>query len=82
MWYHAAATYDGATMRLYLNGVLVASMSKTGSVAASASVPVTIGRSPEGSAFTQMSGALDDLRIYNRGLSAAEIAALASGGGR
>jgi hypothetical protein len=81
VWYHAAATYDGATMRLYLNGVQVASMNKTGSVATGASVPVTFGRNPEGSGFTQMFGALDDVRIYDRGLTAAEVSALVSGGG-
>ncbi|MEO1369527.1 MAG: LamG domain-containing protein, partial [Acidobacteriota bacterium] len=30
VWYHAAAVYDGQAMRLYLNGVAVGSMSKTG----------------------------------------------------
>jgi hypothetical protein len=70
-WYHAVATYDGSTMRLYLNGVQVGSAAKAGTLATSASVPVAMGRSPEGSNYLQ--GALDDVRLYNRALTAGEI---------
>ena len=76
-WYHVAATYDGAAMRLYLNGVEVGSMAKSGSVATSSTTPVSIGRNPDGSNF--LSGAVDDVRIYNRGLSATDIAAAMNG---
>jgi hypothetical protein len=78
-WYHAAATYNGSTMRLYLNGAEIGSVSKTGTVATSASVPVSIGRSPEGSSY--MHGAIDEVRIYNRGLSASEITDVYQDGG-
>jgi chitodextrinase len=70
-WYHAAATYDGATMRLYLNGVEVGSAAKTGAIAASAAVPVNIGRNPDGSNY--LHGLIDDVRIYSRALTPAEI---------
>ncbi len=73
-WYHVAAVYDGAAMRLYLNGTQVGSTAKTGTLATSSSVPVSIGRNPD--SYGYFSGALDDLRIYQRALSAAELAAL------
>lgn len=73
-WYHAVATYDGATMRLYLNGVEVGATAKTGTLATSTSVPVSIGRSPEGSNY--MTGAIDDVRLYDRALTTSQIAAL------
>ena len=78
IWYHAAATYDGATMRLYLDGVLVGSMAKSGVMAASSLVPVFIGANPDGSNF--MRGIIGDVRIYSRALSASEVASLSGGG--
>jgi len=32
VWYYAVGTYDGATIRLYLNGALVASAAETGTI--------------------------------------------------
>jgi chitodextrinase len=78
-WYHAAATYDGATMRIFLNGAEVGRANKSGSIAQGASVPVNIGRSPDGSNY--LHGAIDDVRVYARGLSAAEITATMNTGG-
>jgi hypothetical protein len=70
-WYHATATYDGANMRLYLNGVEVGSTTKSGAMTSGADVPVEIGRNPDGSNF--MHGVIDDVRIYNRALTPAEV---------
>ena len=76
-WYHVAATYDGSTMRLYLNGAEIDSIAKSGSIAAGGSLPVEIGRSPDGSNYLR--GAIDDVRIYRSALDATEIAALLRG---
>jgi hypothetical protein len=61
-------------MRLYLNGVEVGAMAKTGALATSPTVGVNVGRNPDGS--NPMHGAIDDVRIYSRALSAAEIDAV------
>jgi len=74
-WYHAAATYDGSTMRLYLNGTEVGSVAESGLISRGRNVPVNLGRSPEGSNYLR--GAIDDVRIYSSALTAAEVAALA-----
>ena len=73
-WYHAAATYDGATMRLYVNGEEVGYTAKTGSIPGGSVIPVHLGRSPEGSNY--LHGGLEDVRVYSVALSPAEIAEL------
>ncbi len=75
-WFHAAAVYDGETMKLYLDGVAVGSMPKTGSIAQSAAVPVWIGGNPADPTIRPWKGAIDDVRIYKRALSAGEVLAL------
>ena len=69
-WTHLAATYDGATMRLYVNGVQVASRAQTGTIVTSTNPLQIGGDSIYGQYFT---GRIDEVRIYNRALSAAQI---------
>jgi len=78
-WHHVAATYDGSTMRIFVDAAPAASASKTGAVANSSSVPLALGAQPQGS--NELDGLLDDVRIYDRALSQAEIEVLASGSG-
>jgi chitodextrinase len=73
-WFHTAAIYDGSTMRLYLNGVEVGRLSKTGTIATNPIVPADIGRSPAGEDYLR--GAIDDVRIYSRALTAVEVGAV------
>lgn len=76
-WKHVAGTYDGATMRLYIGGVLVASTAHSGSIAAD-SRPLVLGgnQNATGPVSELFKGLLDDVRLYNRALTASEIAAL------
>jgi hypothetical protein len=69
-WSHIAATYDGAMLRLYVNGSQVGSQAVTGNMVASAS-SLRIGGNTVWNEF--FSGLIDEVRIYNRALSAAEI---------
>jgi len=69
-WVHLAATYDGTTQRLYVNGVQVASRAQTGPIVTSNS-PLRIGGNAVFGEFFQ--GRIDEVRIYNRALSATEI---------
>lgn len=73
-WFHAAATYDGSMMRLYLDGVEVGRVAKAGAIAGSPIVPADIGRSPDGSGHLR--GAVDEVRIYSRALRADEVIAV------
>ncbi len=71
-WTHIATTYDGATMRIYVNGVLVASRAQGGNIAVANGALRIGGNASFTGEFFQ--GLIDDVRIYNRALSAAEIA--------
>jgi hypothetical protein len=69
-WKHIAGTYDGTTMRLYIDGVLSASKTATGNVTPF-TTPLRIGAN--GGLAQLWSGSIDDIRVYNRALTAAEI---------
>ena len=71
-WSHLAGTYDGANLRLYVNGVLVSSQPFSGPIAASAGALRLGGNGVWGEYFK---GVLDEIRIYARPLSIAEIQA-------
>ena len=74
-WMHVAATYDGATIRLYVNGVEEANMASSTPIGTNA-LNLGIGAQPDGG--SPLTGSLDDVLLYNRALSPSEIAALAS----
>ena len=69
-WTHLAATYDGATLRLYVNGAQVGSKAVSGAIATSTG-PLRIGGDSIWGEY--FSGLLDDVRVYKRALSASEI---------
>src|SRR5262245_52800076 len=69
-WTHVATTFDGRMLRFFVNGVEVTSRPVTGTILASTG-PLRIGGSADFGEFFQ--GRIDDLRIYNRALTAAEV---------
>lgn len=69
-WYHLAATYDGASQKLYINGKLVASRAQSGPIATSSGYLRIGGNKVWGEYFK---GKIDDVRIYNVALSATQI---------
>jgi hydrogenase maturation factor HypE len=70
VWSHVALTYDGATMRLYVNGVQSGTRAQTGGIATSTGALRIGGNTSWGEYFQ---GTLDEIRVYNRALSANEI---------
>jgi hypothetical protein len=71
-WSHVAVTYDGTTVRMYVNGTLVGSKAQTGPLVTS-SQPLRFGGDAVWPEWFQ--GALDEIRVYNRALSVTEIQA-------
>jgi glucose/arabinose dehydrogenase/PKD repeat protein len=72
VWAHLCATYDGAVLRMYVDGVQVDSRSQTGLIPMSSS-PLHLGGDEFFGQF--FDGILDEVRVYNRALAAAEIQA-------
>src|SRR5258705_161725 len=70
VWTHLAATFDGATVRLYVNGVQVASQAQTAPLATTTGTLQIGGDSYPNEFFA---GRIDEVRIYNRALTQAEI---------
>jgi glucose/arabinose dehydrogenase/PKD repeat protein len=69
-WTHLATTYDGATLRLYVNGTQVGSKAQAGNIPASTGALRIGGNSVWGEWFA---GLIDEVRIYSRALTAGEI---------
>ena len=70
VWTHLAATYDGAILRLFVNGSEVGNRPLTGSIVSSSGVLRLGGNAVWGEYFA---GVIDEVRIYSRALSASEI---------
>ena len=71
-WYFAAATYDGSTLSLYLNGNLVDSRANTNSITPDSIM--SIGAASGTSDFA--SGMIANFQIYNTSLDAPQVMAL------
>jgi hypothetical protein len=70
-WAHLATTWDGATLRLYVNGTQVSTMALTGTMPVSTG-PLTIGGNAVWPEWYR--GLIDEVRVYRRALTAAEVA--------
>ncbi|RII30609.1 MAG: hypothetical protein CXR30_06395 [Geobacter sp.] len=80
VWTHVVATYDGTDMKIYLNGVLDASVAANQDVGDSTG-PLCLGYNPlrASEGFEEpFTGQLDEVGWYNQTLSASEVSLLAN----
>ncbi|MFX0212104.1 MAG: LamG domain-containing protein [Candidatus Hodarchaeota archaeon] len=70
-WYHVAASFDGETHRLYVNGVL--EDQKSGSLSSSTTVPIHIGKKGNDDDWSYFNGSIDEVQIFSKALSAEGI---------
>ena len=75
-WYHLSGVYDGSAMTLYINGQAVAVRNVSGAINGYNSL-LRLGTN--GGLTEQMSGKLDDVRIYSRAMSAEQVLNLYNG---
>ena len=74
-WYDIVETYDGTTAFLYVNGLLIGSTARSFSTTP---VGLTVGSAAGNVGFFQ--GIIDDVRVYNRALSATQVLQLYNAG--
>lgn len=72
-WTHVAATYDNRTMRLYIDGKLVGELARGGKITPS-TANLNVGSYAPGHPRAFFEGILDEVTIWDRPLSAEEIA--------
>ncbi|MBN1274966.1 DUF4038 domain-containing protein [Candidatus Woesearchaeota archaeon] len=78
-WHHVAGVYGQGRMTLYYDGVAVASKTLSTGTVGETSNPVWIGGQPTDPTNRPFPGMIDDVRVYERALTAAEIAGLHAG---
>ena len=71
-WHHIATTYNGSNVTFYLDGVNVGTSAASGNLGATYGDNLYVGGKTYGT-FYYVKGLLDDVRIYNRALSAQEV---------
>ncbi|KKL72323.1 hypothetical protein LCGC14_2086070 [marine sediment metagenome] len=80
VWHLIVGTYDGVTVRVYLDEVEDGTVSLTGNISSN-TAPVRIGVGSGATSEQPMDGAIDDARIYDRVLSAEEVATIFASNG-
>src|SRR6266700_2178255 len=76
-WYHVAMTYDGSSLKIFINGSQDGSASVTGPII-TGTPRLLIGGSVPGP--WNLNGLVDELSIYNRALSQTEIQSIYNAG--
>jgi len=77
-FHHVAGTYDGFTMKVYLNGQLVGQTPRSGSLLVTTSAAVISHHG--GTCGQRSSAAMDEIEFFNRALSAGEIQGIFNAG--
>jgi len=72
-WYHFATTYDGSEMRIYLNGNIIGTVSKTGDISTNNNISTWIGGNPPNPTDRPWFGSLANIEIYDKVLTQEEI---------
>jgi len=72
-WVYAVLTFDGTTLKSYINGILRNQWTRNGILTYNINGNIWLGGRNSTDYPRYFSGAIDDVRIYNRALTSAEI---------
>ncbi|KKU24383.1 MAG: hypothetical protein UX88_C0006G0018, partial [Candidatus Woesebacteria bacterium GW2011_GWC2_47_16] len=80
-WHHVVGTYDGTNKIVYVDGKNVASIGGSGDISSGGSNAINIGvRNNAGSYVNYFNGQIDDVKIYNYGMTPTQIKTLYNDG--
>ncbi len=76
-WYHVAGTYDGDSVRVFINGVQMGATALPDGMIAGTAYPIAIGMLSDQAQFQTRywTGQMDEIRVWSRALDSAEIIA-------
>lgn len=74
-WYHLAATFDGSSLKAYVNGDLITTNTQAQGIPTWEPESLKIGRHAAGPWYFR--GSVDEVRVYNRALTQGEIKEIA-----
>jgi len=82
VWHHIAVSFDGSTKNMYVDGSLVTSAGVANPIVYGTDAPLLIGEDLDGGAAAGIpfSGLIDEVEIFNRALSLAEIQSIYNAG--
>ncbi|HEY4423151.1 MAG TPA: LamG-like jellyroll fold domain-containing protein, partial [Pyrinomonadaceae bacterium] len=78
-WTHVAVTYDGGVVKTYINGTLFHTYAGTGAIGDVDNSQNDFRVGGRQAASHNFRGRIDEVRVYNRALSASEVTTLPSG---
>jgi hypothetical protein len=76
-WHHVAGTYDGTRVAVYIDGRLAGTAPASGGLSPATATNLMVGADPI-NPVDKLTGAVDEVRVYRRALSAAEIASVSA----
>ena len=79
-WYHVVGTYDGSTMRVYVDGEVAAEKDEKFDFKGTNDQDLRIGCSKDRARYTFEDGSIDEAAVWRRALSEAEIKEIANEG--
>ncbi len=79
MWHHIATVIDGVTVKVYFDGEEKCTMNNAANMIYDNGPDFWVGRHGQDKDTFDFDGNIDEVRVYSRALSRAEIAALATG---
>lgn len=74
-WIHIVVVYNGTELQRYVNGTIGTALSATGDLSNNQTTAFRIGASTQDPSifYRSLNGSLDEIRIYNKTLSSAEV---------